>query len=323
MKNKPTKVSQATNTEKRWLIFIDLDGTFLQDSTTGHLNPSDVKAVEQMIKRGHIVCITTGRPWRSTAEIYRKLKLDTVVSNYNGAHIHNPSDYNFQPYITNLNLNDVMYILGDEELQKATRNVAFEGPGWVQLQKRDPHLENVFGFSSAPKFHVGLDFHKLPLKPTGVIVDTNQNVDIRKLLDYLKRRFGDLVEFSSWSKGDGLTPVIDMTRLGATKSKAVSLISRYYKVPVYQTISIGDGYNDIPMFLTTEISVAMANASDDIKSFATWITSKSHKEGGVAEFLELFLADQDGKFVENLRRVRTKKYSARHELNPFHQIHPD
>ncbi len=241
-----------------------------------------------------------------------------MVANYNGAHIHNPTDYNFQPYITNLNLNDVTYILGDEKLKKQINNVAIEGPGWVQLKKRDTKLESVFGFSNAPKFHEGIDFHKLPLKPTGVIIDTKKGVVIKNLLDYLRRTYGDLVEFSSWSKGINLSPVLDMTASGVNKSKALSLISRYYKIPVNRTISIGDGYNDIPMFKTTEISVAMANATDDIKEYATWVTTKTNEHGGVSEFINLFLNDKDNTFIEELKKQRKIKYEIKDQTGPNH-----
>jgi len=57
------------------------------------------------------------------------LELDTVIANYNGAQIHNPMDYNFNPVVSYMNLNDVMYILGDEKLTKAMSNLAIEGPG--------------------------------------------------------------------------------------------------------------------------------------------------------------------------------------------------
>lgn len=303
---------------EKYLILIDLDGTLLKNSSKGEINNEDVKAIHRAIKAGHTVCIATGRPWRSTAQIYEKLALNTVVANYNGAHIHHPKDYNFQPYITNLNLNDVTYILGDEKLRKQINNIAIEGPGWVQLKKRDVQLETVFGFSNAPKFHVGIDFHKLPLKPTGVIVDIKPNVVIKNLLDYLRRTYGDLVEFSSWSKGTDLTPVLDMTASGVTKSKALSLISRYYKIPVNRTISIGDGYNDIPMFKTTEISVAMANATNDIKEYATWVTTKNNQEGGVAEFINLFLDDVNGTFINGLKKARKVKYEIKDQTGPSH-----
>jgi len=65
------------------------------------------------------------------------------------------------------------------------------------LQKRDKDLERVFGFKDAAKLRIGINFHKLPLKPTGVIFDTKPGVEILKLKDYLQRTYGDLVEFSS------------------------------------------------------------------------------------------------------------------------------
>lgn len=52
-----------------------------------------LKYIERELKeKGHIVCIITGRPWRSTRPIYKMLGLNTVVTNYNGSQIHNPSD---------------------------------------------------------------------------------------------------------------------------------------------------------------------------------------------------------------------------------------
>ncbi|SYV98027.1 Uncharacterised protein, partial [Mycoplasmopsis edwardii] len=52
------------------------------------------------------------------------------MSNYNGAHIHHPKDDGFIPYIKYLNLNEALYILGDEKVQKEISNIAIEGPDW-------------------------------------------------------------------------------------------------------------------------------------------------------------------------------------------------
>ena len=293
--------------QESWLFGIDLDGTLLKDSSTGEVHQKDIDAIKRLREAGHIVCIITGRPWRSTEKVYKALDLDTVVGNYNGAQIHNPTDYNFIPIISYMNLNDAMYILGDEKLQEATTNLAIEGPGWVMLEKRDAALERVFGFTSAAKFKLGINFHKLPLRPTGIILDTKKGISIPKLKDYLHRRYGDLVEFSSWSKGKGLTPVLDMTNVGVTKSKVISLLCRYYNIPVTHTVSIGDGYNDVPMFESTEISVAMKNASEDIQEITTCVTDEDHTNGGVASFVDKFLANEDN-FIEKLREVRLQKF---------------
>lgn len=293
---------------KKWLFTIDLDGTLLKDSSTGELNKKDKEAVKKLRDAGHVVTIVTGRPWRSTKKTYNELNLDTIVANYNGAQIHNPSDYNFIPVTSYMNLNDVMYILGDKIISDSMSNLAIEGPGWVMLEKRNKDLERVFGFKNAVKLKIGINFHKLPLKPTGIIFDTKPGINIRELKDYLQRKYGDLVEFSSWSKGEGLTPVFDMTNMGVTKAKAVSLMARYYDIPLNRTVAIGDGYNDIPMFETAEVSVSMANASDDIKEVTTYTTSKTNKEGGVAEFIEKFLSKEHEKFVTEMRERRKKIY---------------
>lgn len=289
--------------KNKYLFLIDLDGTLLQNSAKAIVGEREKKAIQRAKDEGHIVCIVTGRPWRSTQKVYEELDLDTVVSNYNGAQIHHPKDYYFAPYISDLNLNDVMYIVGDPVLRNAMANMAFEGPGWVQLERRDENLERVFGFDTAEKFTVGIDIHRLPLKPTGIIIDLKENVKVEVLLDYLERKYGDLVEFSSWSKGDGLTPVIDMTAIGVTKAKVVSLLSRYYKIQLENTVSIGDGFNDVPMFKMTELSAAMANANPEIRKYTTYVTHKTNKEGGVAEFIEKVLDNKDN-FVQKLREKR-------------------
>ncbi|CRH45611.1 Uncharacterised protein [Mycoplasmopsis arginini] len=62
---------------------------------------------------------------------------------------------------------------------------------------RDPNLEKVFGFNQATKFRESINLEKLPLKPTGIVFDCQPTTDVLDLLTYLKRRYGDLGEFSS------------------------------------------------------------------------------------------------------------------------------
>lgn len=300
----------------KWLFTIDLDGTLLKDSKTGEVSNVDKRAIKRLIKEGHVVCIVTGRPWRSTEKVYKELGLTTVVGNYNGAQIHNPTDYNFNQVLSHMNLNDVMYILGDPVLEKWMSNLAIEGPGWVMLQKRDEDLERVFGFKDAAKLRLGINFNKIPLKPTGVVIDTKKGVDILRLKDYLNRRYGDLVEFSSWSKGKDLTPVLDMTNVGITKAKVVSLLARFYDVDIKKTISIGDGYNDVPMFGATEISCAMANASKDIHRKVTYVTKKTNQEGGVAEVIKNFLDKPE--WVKEQKILRKKLNDIKDETTAAH-----
>ncbi|UBX98247.1 Cof-type HAD-IIB family hydrolase [Mycoplasmopsis synoviae] len=299
------KTTKIQNNKNRFLFAIDLDGTTLQSSRTGEIHEVTIKAVQRAVKEGHIVCILTGRPWRSTQEIYKTLNLNTVVVNYNGAHIHNPLDKTFIPHIKYLNLNEALYILGDDYVKNEISNLVIEGPDWVQLQRKDVNLEAVFSLHNTPKKRIGLDFFKIPLQPTGVLFDVKETTDPEKLRKYLKTKFSDLAEFSYWSKGEGLTPVFDITSLKASKGKALSMLMRYYDISIENTIAIGDSFNDVSMFKIANLSVAMQNADKHVKKYATIKINHNNKNGGVGHWINAFL-DNPEKEIERSNKRKEK-----------------
>ncbi|OYD27067.1 hypothetical protein EI74_0210 [Mycoplasma testudineum] len=280
------KTVEKVADDKRFLIMIDLDGTTLSDSSTGEIHPKTKEMIFKAKEAGHVVCILTGRPWRSSKPMYEELKLDTIIANYNGAQIHNPKDEDFTPQVHFLDLNEVLYILGDERVKSEITNIAIEGPGWVQLSKRDPKLEKIFGFKNVKKFHEGLDYHRLPLKPTGVIFDVKPTTDPVDLQKYMKQKFGDLGEFGYWSKGINEPPAFDIARPGVSKGKVVSLLMRYYDIPWERTVAIGDSFNDVPMFKVANISVSVGNANRDIAYRAVINLKKINSDGAVGYFIE-------------------------------------
>ena len=271
--------------EKQYLFVIDLDGTLLQDSKTSTISQEDQNAIKRAMDLGHKVCIATGRPWSSAKKAYETLNLDTVIANYNGGYIHNPSDYSFIQTVAEMNLNDGLYIMGDEKLKSMIGNIVVEGPGWARAQKSNEALELIFGLKDLPDYRLGLDYNKLPLRPTSIVIDLNQKEGVSELTEYLNRKYGDLVEISSWSKGEDETPVVDITAKGVTKKNALSLLSRYYDISIENTIAMGDSYNDVSMLKTAEMSVAMGNAPEDIKKICTYVCENTNKTGGVAEFI--------------------------------------
>ncbi|MDW2892791.1 Cof-type HAD-IIB family hydrolase [Mesomycoplasma ovipneumoniae] len=292
--------------KNRYLFVLDLDGTVLSDSANSEIHPDTESEIKRAVELGHVVCILTGRPWRSTKPIYEKLGLNTIVANFNGAYIHNPTDSEFIPTINYINLNDILYIMGDKRVKAETSNFAIEGPGWAKIKKRDKQLEQVFGFDHIKNLKPGLNFHKIPLKPTCLILDTKPTTNINDFKSYLERRYGDLGEFSAWSKGENHTYVFDMTAIGVNKSKAVSMLSRYYKIDLENIISIGDSYNDIGMFEIATISVAMANSPQQVKKNATVILKKTNKEGGVGDYIRRFLKDPIKEIEKSKKRKETR-----------------
>lgn len=286
------KVIFMKTIKEKHLFMLDLDGTVLASSSTGEIHPLTKQGIQRAVSEGHVVAIITGRPWIGSKQIYEELGLDTIIANLNGAHIHNPRDEFFIDYIKYINLNEVLYILGDPQVEPKIKNLAIEGPGWVHLRERDPKLEEVFSFMNFPKIHFGINLTKIPLKPTGIIVDLHDDSDAPALLRYLRQRYSDLAAFSYWSKGLNESLVFDITAIGVDKGKVLSLLTRYYKIDVTNTVAIGDSFNDEEMLKLAHHPVAMLNSEPRIKRHAKYITKLDNVHGGVGQFILDFL---DGK----------------------------
>jgi len=98
---------------KPYLIALDLDGTLLKDDKTISAYNKDI--IKKARDAGHIVCIATGRPFRSSSIYYEELELTTPIVNFNGAYVHHPKDQNWGTYHTTLDLEVVKEIINVAE----------------------------------------------------------------------------------------------------------------------------------------------------------------------------------------------------------------
>lgn len=79
----------------------------------------------------------------------------------------------------------------------------------------------------------------------------------------------------------------EFTRRGVTKGSGLRLLAEKLGVPMEETMACGDSGNDLPMIVDAALGVAMANASEEIKEAAEFITL-SNEESGVAYAVEKF-----------------------------------
>ena len=82
---------------------------------------------------------------------------------------------------------------------------------------------------------------------------------------------------------------LEIRKIGSSKDKAINRVLRHTSVKARQTAVIGDWYNDISMFQTKAVKVAIANAIPELLRLADIVTTKSNKEDGIAEFFEMVL----------------------------------
>lgn len=81
---------------------------------------------------------------------------------------------------------------------------------------------------------------------------------------------------------------LDVTHPDANKGFVASYLSRRFEIPEKEIATIGDQPNDVLMFERSGFSIAMGNASDEVKEQASAVTN-SYEDEGFAKAVELFL----------------------------------
>lgn len=83
----------------------------------------------------------------------------------------------------------------------------------------------------------------------------------------------------------------DIVPRGSSKSVGIDEMLKYFSINLSQTMSFGDGDNDLTMIKHCAVGVAMGNASDKIKAVADYVTSDVTDHGVVNALRHFGLID--------------------------------
>jgi len=83
---------------------------------------------------------------------------------------------------------------------------------------------------------------------------------------------------------------LDVTPPGCDKGTFVQAMARRLGISTDAVATIGDMENDLAMFRASGLSIAMGNATDDIKKIATRVTA-SNEDEGFAKAIEMILSN--------------------------------
>lgn len=283
---------QLTNLNSKRLILVDLDGTVLNnDGKTMH--PLTKKALIKAQKDGHIVSIITGRPFRAIKDIYYELGLTSLLINFDGAHISDPSKREFKRIVFSINFDVIQQIINEPEIKNSVENIIFEYYDKVLIWKEDSDLDQFFHLSElktnpTEKLIIGSPWNLWDGPSTNIVLKLKSS-------KYKNRVFRTLAKYHDAIKIQsdilyGLTntsekPVFTLTNKNASKGFAVSIIAQYYNKNVQNVIAFGDQMNDLEMIQKVGYGVAMKNAADALKFVADGVTHKTNNEGGLGDYL--------------------------------------
>jgi len=123
--------------------------------------------------------------------------------------------------------------------------------------------------------------------------------DIKDSIEYVKNKFsfpyvlGCSTSYFRSQRFRGIF-YLEIRRTGSTKGKGLKRLLRHLRIKQEQAVVMGDWYNDISMFETDAIKVALANSIPELIRNADYVAKGTNNEQGVAEFFEMLLKAKKG-----------------------------
>ena len=259
------------------LVLTDVDGTLVTEQKV--LTKRAQNAVRTLQDAGIRFAITSGRPPRGMAMLFDLLKLDTPIAGFNGG----------------LFVERDLTILAQKTVPP---DVARQAIDLIREHGLDPwvYSGNDWLISKADAPHVAREAWTVKFEPK-VVTDVGEKLDqVAKIVgvsdDHAKvqRCEADAqAVFGQRATAARSQPYyLDITNKDANKGAVVEYLSRHMDVPAKEIATIGDQPNDVLMFKRSGFSIAMGNASDEVKMLAD-ATTDSYNDEGFAKAMERFI----------------------------------
>lgn len=249
-------------------LFFDIDGTLVSFKT--HQIPvSTVSAIAEAKARGVQIFISTGRPQiiiNNLAALEERQLIDGYIT-MNGGYCfagdtviskHPISPHSVEiitQYATERKIPNL--VVGEHNMVICDKGEIFEELFYRQLK-------------------VGIQLKEKTVKEA-----IAEEKDIIQLTTFItKEQEAELqplvpdCEMGRWHPA-----FVDITTQGCTKQQGIDEMIRHFGISLDETMSFGDGGNDITMIQHAAIGVAMGNALDSVKAVADYITDTVDNDG--------------------------------------------
>ena len=272
------------------ILFTDLDGTLLDDNKD--ISAEDMSAIRRMIAVGHKFVMTTGRPLTSVKRLasrYGFLEAGFYLVSFNGGLIYDCGEQKaiLTRYIP---VEEVKAIM---DAAHACGMHAHTYSGDLVVSEYETKQLKTYCRLMQMDYVVVKDIREYYGQFINVVVKPPIKVNIITPFDHSslesfraemrKTTAGKL--FDVFSKPE----MLEFSHMKSNKGDAVRFMADFYKVPMADTIAVGDEENDCPMIETAGVGVAMANASPVVRNVADYVTERDNNHSGIAEVIEKFV----------------------------------
>lgn len=249
------------------VVFFDVDGTII-DNKTQVIPESTVRSVEKLKKNGHIAVINTGRPYTHIDPRVRQIPFSGWICAC-GTEIWLDQKRFF---MEEPSLETCVYTI--ESIRQCGMQVVYEADNGLVLSDG--------AYSQHP-----LCIKKMKImEDRGFIlreISTLTEPSFIKFLCYewpgcdragfIRRMEG---KFDGVDRGLGR---LEFVHHGCNKARGMHILMDYLRIPMENSLAIGDSTNDLPMFHAAGHTACMGGGMEELKAEAEYVTADILDDG--------------------------------------------
>ena len=267
------------------ILLADVDGTLVDSQK--RITARAKAAIEKLTEAGIKFAVTSGRPPRGMKMIVEAVKLSAPLAAFNGGMLVEPDTMKVL----------VQQTLDAEIAQSVIDRVGefglvvwvYAGVDWYIQDLNSPHREKEERTVQFPPTVVK-NFDQALRHGVAKVVGVSDDYDlVAKAEKGIAEEFEHGVHARCTTTSRDCEPSVsaarsqpyylDITHPKANKGSVVEMLADLLKIPPAEFATIGDMPNDVLMFKKSGYSIAMGQASEEVKKSATYVTAGMDDEG--------------------------------------------
>ncbi len=260
------------------LVAMDMDGTLLDENM--ELSTRNATALRRLKDAGITPCLSSGRPPRGLKKFRDQLGFELPLITFNGAEVLiPPSEKPIYANELNHHVAEEAFKLG---VEKGAHVVIWQSDELIMCADTQP-LREYQSMSNAPYLFYSDDIDLSALSLRKVLWKHENPTFIANWREEMGKHFKGRLNVATSSEN-----LLEFVSVDVPKGVALKRLCDNLGIDISQTAVFGDGYNDLPMLEVAGVSIAMANACDEVKSRCDKVTL-SNTQNGVADYIEKYI----------------------------------